>query len=272
MGVSDPTPDARRATPDTRQATPDVRARHGIPPDATLVAAFGGITPEKRIAQLFGAVSAIAERHPSLHVMLVGAEAPHYDVRAEAARWQIVDRVHITGYVPDAELARYMAAADICACLRWPTNRETSASWLRCLAAGRATIVTELAHLVDVPTIDPRGWQPLRADANAGDPVAVSIDVLDEGHSLQLALERLATDAALRARLGRRAREWWETHHQLDDMAAAYDRLIAQAIARPAPHAALPAHLLADGTDLARALGAALGVSAYVNDALGGGR
>ena len=42
---------------------------------------------------------------------------------------------------------RLSAAADICACLRWPTNRETSASWLRCLAAGRPTIVTDLAHL-----------------------------------------------------------------------------------------------------------------------------
>ena len=245
-----------------------VRARAGIPADAIVVAAFGGITPEKRIAQLFSAVSAIANRHPQLHVMLVGAEAEHFDVQALAERWHIADRVHLTGFVPDAELADYMKEADICACLRWPTNRETSASWLRCLAAGRTTIVTELAHLVDVPTVDPRGWRPLRTSADAGDPVAVSIDLLDEGHSLQLALERLAADAPLRARLGRAARAWWEAHHQLGAMADAYEGAIARATAAPVPRAWLPPHLRADGSRRARVLAQTMDVRDLVAEAL----
>jgi glycosyltransferase involved in cell wall biosynthesis len=263
MGVADP------LAGQVSRETIDIRARHAIPRDAIVVAAFGGITPEKRITQLLSAVSALADRHALLHVLLVGAEAAHYDVRAEAARWQVADRVHVTGYVRDEELPDYLLAADVCACLRWPTNRETSASWLRCLAAGRPTIITELAHLVDVPTLDPRGWQTLRAQAEDGEAVAVSIDVLDENHSLQLALERLVADGALRRRLARRAREWWHRHHRLEPMADAYERLIARAIEAPVPAVQLPAHLRADGSEYARSLGAAFGVGAYVDDALG---
>ena len=66
-----------------------------------------------------------------------------------------LDRVRVTGHVEDAEIAAYLAASDICLCLRWPTALETSASWLHCLAAHRVTVITDLAHLADVPTIDP---------------------------------------------------------------------------------------------------------------------
>src|SRR5581483_2954335 len=45
----------------------------------------------------------------------------------------------------------YLAASDVCLCLRWPTALETSAWWLRCMAAARATIVSDLAHTADVP-------------------------------------------------------------------------------------------------------------------------
>ena len=115
--------------------------------------------------------------------------------------------------------------------MRWPTSRETSASWLRCLAAGRPTISTDLVHTVDIPTLDPRNWSVL-ASPNAGTskdkrdlesetkPVGVSIDILDEDHSLTLAMRRLATDEGLRARLGANARELWQRRFRLEAMAA----------------------------------------------------
>ena len=60
--------------------------------------------------------------------------------------------------VDDAELPAYLAAADIVSCLRFPSARETSASWLRALAAGRPTFVTDLAQQASLPTLDPRSW------------------------------------------------------------------------------------------------------------------
>jgi glycosyltransferase involved in cell wall biosynthesis len=251
MGVSDPLVAAANGQ--------TIRPRYAIPEHAVLVAAFGGITPEKRIGPLIQAFSAVSQRQPSLHLMLVGAEHEHYDVRDAVRRWNITDRVHITGYVADADLPAYLAAADACACLRWPTNRETSASWLRCLAAGRPTIVTDLLHTSEVPALDPTGWMP-RAGTSA-EPVAVSIDILDEPHSLQLALDGLADDDALRQRLGRAARAWWETHHRLDRMADDYDRVIARAQSLAVPRPAMPPHLTADGSDVARKLVETFGVS-----------
>jgi hypothetical protein len=178
----------------------------------------------------------------------------------------------LTGYVADSELAEHLIAADICACLRWPTNRETSASWLRCLAAGKPTLVTELSHMIDVPTIDAQTWQPrfgafAKASAAQG-PVAISIDVLDEGHSIQLALERLARDAQLRTRLGAAARAWWEAHHRLETMADHYERVLTRAASLPAPKVSLPEHLTEDGTNTTHLLADVMGVTPAVTELL----
>jgi glycosyltransferase involved in cell wall biosynthesis len=251
MGVSEPRPQA----PDAR---PQILARHDLARDAVVIAAFGGVTPEKRIPQLLRALAAVAPRHPDAHLMLVGATAEHYDVAADADANGITERVRVTGFVADDQLPAYLEAADICACLRWPTNRETSASWLRCLSAGKATIVTELAHLAAVPTLDPRGWRRLDTLTPHREPVAVSIDPLDEDHSLQLALERLITDRPLRERLGSAALQWWQAHHRLETMADGYMEVLAAAARAPIPEPALPAHLVNDGStrldELTRAL------------------
>ncbi len=264
MGVRD-------STPQDSSAAAAVRARHNIPAEAVVVAAFGGITPEKRIPELLRAADALAAPHPELHVMLVGAAVEHFDVGAaiaqhaihlRAARFggQVGPRVHRIGFVSDADLGAYLATSDICACLRWPSNRETSASWLRCLCAGRPTIVTDLTHMGDVPTLDPRTWRVVDA-AGAGKrpPIAVSIDVLDEDHMLRLALDRLVTDRHTREALGRDARAWWEARHRLEDMASAYERVLTLARGRAAGAISLPTHLTEDGTGHARKLVTDLG-------------
>ena len=263
MGVGDP------LAADDRQAS-DVRRAHGIPNDAVVLAAFGGMTPEKRIPALLRAISTAVGRHPHLHLMLVGQPAPHYDVRAEAARWNVSDRVHITGYVSDQALSDYLRAADICACLRWPTNRETSASWLRCLAAGRVTLVTDLADLGDVPTLDPRGWRVLDTVYPAREPVAVSIDIVDEDHSLQLAIDGLIAQQSRSERVARAARAWWSERHRLPTMAEAYDRVLAVAASSPEPSIELPRHLTDNASDHGRELARALGVDDRLRDILAG--
>ncbi len=242
MGVAEPQP---------RIARPDILARHGIAENAVIVVALGGVTPEKRLGPLMKAVAAVAARAPSLHLLIVGERADHYDAMREAERLQIADRVQLTGYVPEEEVASYVAAADICSCLRWPTNRETSASWLRCAAAGKATLVTALSHLADLP------------------PIAIAIDVLDEDAALPSALETLAIDALQRSRLGGAARAWWAAHHRLEHMAADYDRALARAVASPIPSPPLPRHLRDDGTRRLCELAAPMGVSERFSDLLG---
>lgn len=253
MGVpaSAPSPDARAA----------VRARHNIPADAVVFTALGEITPEKRIPEAIRQLAAISAELPGVRLLIAGSAAGHYDARADAERLGVADRVIVAGYVPHDAIADYLEAADACLCLRWPTSRETSAAWLRCLAAGRPTIVTDLAHTADVPAYDPRSWTVLHAQATRTDdlgwpvrdePVCVSLDILDEEHSLRLAMQRLAADPRLRVRLGREALSVWARRFTLDRMVAGYRDLLERAMKTPvppAPRADLPAHFRADGTE-----------------------
>jgi glycosyltransferase involved in cell wall biosynthesis len=215
------------------------------------------MTQEKRIPQLLEAVA--ASPHLDLHVLLVGPPAAHYDVDADVRRLGIESRVHLAGYVSDADLPLYLGAADVCWCLRWPSNGETSASWLRCLAAGKPTLITALAQLRDVPalSVNASGVAPVSTNVDA---VAIAIDLVDEPRDIAHALHALASEASLRRTLGQNARARWTRLHTLPQMADAYRVAIDEAAGRPSPTLALPAHLLDDGTGAMRRILADMGV------------
>lgn len=258
MGVDGPPPAAE--SPDGA-ARARGRARLGLQPGEIAFAVLGGMTPEKRLPQILGALAALGDSDPPTRLVLIGAEASHYEVGRDAERLGVRERIVLAGWVDDKALDDCLAAVDICLCLRWPSGSETSASWLRCLAAGRPTVVTDLPQLDDIPTLVIRGtWTPSRLGANAdAAPIAVSIDLLDEDRSLAIAMRRLAADAGLRRRLGARARDWWRKHHRTVDMAADYERVLAAAADRSPP--SLPRDLLPDGSETTRALVAPFGVA-----------
>ncbi|MGE0814274.1 MAG: glycosyltransferase family 4 protein [Vicinamibacterales bacterium] len=253
MGVPDPLAPAPAAS------SSEIRRRHGVPDGAVLVGAFGGVTPEKRLPELLRAVAA-AEVPAPLHVLIVGAPAGHYDVLADAAAHGVADRVHVTGFVADADLPAYLAAVDLCACLRWPSNGETSASWWRAMAAGKATVITDLVHQPEIPVLDPRDWRPLGAREDT--PVAVAIPILDEHQALVHALEGLARSPDLRAALGAAARDYWRRGHTVDAMADGYEAVVDRALARRIPEVELPPHLVATGDERMTALLAPFGIGA----------
>jgi glycosyltransferase involved in cell wall biosynthesis len=149
MGVADPLATVR--TP-----AAEVRQRHGIPADAVVFASFGRVTPEKGLSAVLRVLAQVAPALPALRLLTAGGPAAHYDLMAEAREHGVADRVVEAGYVAEEDLASYLNAADVCLNLRWPTGRETSAAWLRCAAAGKPTIVTDLAHTTDIPSLDLR--------------------------------------------------------------------------------------------------------------------
>jgi glycosyltransferase involved in cell wall biosynthesis len=249
-----------------------VRTRYGLPETALIVGCFGGLTPEKRIPQLLAAFDTVLGGDPAAFLFLAGSAADHYDVRADLDARGLTGRAVLTGYLEsDEEMTDCIAASDIAVNLRWPTAREVSGPWLRCLAAGKPTIITDLAHLAGVPSLDPRTWTVRSSRPPGYDPdgtgqleeaVCVAVDILDEDHSLGLALRRLATDAALRETLGRAARAYWTREHAVESMLKDYRRVIPRAIDGPAPEYPLPAHLTNDGTALLRTLLAPFGMPA----------
>jgi len=233
-----------------------VRARYGIAPDAVVFGCFGGLAPDKRLPQILDAFRSVRETLPSAALLLGGEAPPHYDLQEDIARRGLRPHVIATGYVEsEDELTSLIAASDVTLNLRWPTARELSGPWLRSLAAGRCSIVSALAHLAGIPMLMASTWTPSESH-----PIAVAVDVLDEGPALAGAMRRLARDAALRERIGADARAYWEREHSYEVMVDDYRRLIPLAASLPAPSPALPAHLVDDTSSLTASLLAPLGV------------
>ena len=164
-------------------------------------------------------------------------------------------------------LPAYLAAADVCICLRWPAPRETRAAWLGCLAAGKPTIAGDLVMAADAPALDPHDWTTVGDPPASGPdgPAGVRIDVLAEDRSLAPAVARLVADAALRAELGVAARRLWRARFTIERLADGYARVIDSARLAPFDDRRLrrlPAHLRSDGTERLQATLAALGLPA----------
>jgi glycosyltransferase involved in cell wall biosynthesis len=238
---------------DIAEARAGFRHAHNIPDDALLFGVYGGLTAEKRLYESLKGLAAIRAFAPSARLLLAGEADAWIDLPGRIRETGTGDAVtHVSG-LGDADFDRAIAAADVVLNLRWPSAGETSGPWLRSLALGRPTVIIDLPHQTHVPALDPRTWrrhapcEDLSADADQR-AVTVAIDILDLNHSLQLAMRRLATDAALRARIGRAARRWWEQEHAVEKMIDGYEAAFVDASSRldPQPAAEWPSHLVPD--------------------------
>ena len=214
------------------------RVRHTleIPDDAVVFVVFGKVTPEKRIPAILNALASLRREGVNIWLLIVGD--------ADDSPAVVMPGVRTAGHVTDAEVGAYLNAADACLCLRWPTALESSASWLRCLAAARPTIITDLPHLVDIPS-----------------SVAMRVDLLNEERDLADRMRRLASDAQLRDALAQAGHSYWAAGHTLEAMAEDYERLLAAAVARSAPAPTdLPSHFDDDHSAAARDIAGHVGV------------
>ena len=240
-----------------------VRERFRIAPETILFGCFGGLSQEKRIPQILDALKAVIPYTPSVRLILGGAGMAYFDLSAEIRARDLGDRVIETGYLStDEELTDVIAASDVTLNLRWPTAREISGPWLRALAAGKPSVIVDLLQVTDVPALDPRTWTHAGGRSIDENPVTVAIDILDEDHSLRLAMRRLAGDEPLRRTLGDAARRYWIRNHSPESMRDDYERVMAAAREQPAPRPPLPMHLLESGTGLLERLLIPFGVPA----------
>jgi len=211
----------------------EARATFGIPDRAVVfgVRGEGDVvgTEARRLPQILRAFASTAARVPDTWLLVVG----DVDRRALALPEDLGRTVVVAG--PAADDRRAVAAADVWLDLRWPDHGATTDEWLTAIARGCPTITFDRASVSDAPMLDPRTWEP---PFDGRDPIGVGVDILDEDHSLRLALYRLAIDGSLRDRLGQAAREYWRQAHTVEHMAADFDRAIHRALTQPVPPAA----------------------------------
>ena len=172
---------------------------------APLFGCFGHLNESKRIPQLLGAFAEFRATHPDARLLLVGAEAPGFDL-AGRLHGLGLEGVVREDYAEEERLWSLMAACDVCVALRSPTMGETSGSAIRALVLGRPLVVSDVGAFRELP-----------------DEVALKVPVDEhEAETLAGALELLAGNDAARAAMSAAALEYVAREHDLDRVAEAY--------------------------------------------------
>ena len=178
------------------------------------ICSFGLITPDKGVERALRVLSSLRAEH-DFRYTLVGAPNSFFDVRELIRRYDLADRVTVTGHVSLEEFQRRIASADIAVNLRERTVGETSGSLCRIMAAGVAAVVSNVGWFSELP-----------------DDAVVKIDTDDCADALLRAyLKRLIEDAPLRARLGANARRHVLAEHSIEQSAAGYADFIREVVA-----------------------------------------
>src|SRR5206468_1563957 len=117
-----------------------------------LFGCFGHLTESKRIPQLLRAFAELRAAHPAARLLLVGAEAPGFDLDGRLERLGLGDEGVIREpYVEEERLWALMAACDAVVQLRAPTMGETSGSAIRTLALGKPLVVSDVGWFAELP-------------------------------------------------------------------------------------------------------------------------
>jgi glycosyltransferase involved in cell wall biosynthesis len=148
------------------------RARVGVPADAPVVLAVGGLSERKNPVGLMQAFARMrAEGHLQAHLVYVGDGPLAGTLDAEARRLGIAGQVVRTGMLPNAGVTDWMSAADVVAQVSLVEPLGVAA--LEAMASGRPVVGTTVGGLREVVPdgvagviVDPRDQQAI-ADALA---------------------------------------------------------------------------------------------------------
>ena len=124
-----------------------LRAELEIPAGAPVVVYAGTFEPYQGLSTLLAAVSRVVEAVPDAVFVLVGGEGePADEIRREAVRLKLTDRIRLLGRKPRTEIPRYLAMADLLVSPRcYGDNLPLKV--FDYLAAGRPIVATDLpAH------------------------------------------------------------------------------------------------------------------------------
>jgi glycosyltransferase involved in cell wall biosynthesis len=134
-------------------------------------------------------------RVPAARLLIVGDGPARAAVEARADTLGMRDRVVVTGRVPHDSVADYVAAMDIAVVAHDRTGVASPMKLLEYMAMAKPVVAPQLENVRDVVEDDRTGLLFTPGDVNA----------------LAAVLQRLASDPALRGRLGLSARESIET-------------------------------------------------------------
>ena len=143
-------PPMPRRVPVDAAAVHAFRARHGLG-TRPVVGVFGFVERSKRFALVIDALAALGPADVPALLIAGGPRLPEHDaivteLRADAMRAGLADRLVVTGYVPPAQVAIALDAMDVVV-VPYATEDSVSYSLHVALAQGRPVVATAVAPL-----------------------------------------------------------------------------------------------------------------------------
>jgi phosphatidylinositol alpha 1,6-mannosyltransferase len=186
---------------------PEMLRRFGLPTDRPIIIHVNRLSEEKRINVLLDAVPKL---ETPAHVALVGTGPMEAELREQAKRLHITDRVSFLGFVPDKELLELRRSAAIFAI---PSEADLqSISTLEAMACGLPVVAADAYALPELVHHEESGF------------------LFQPGDSTELAhyLNMLLCDQELRMRMGQESLKIVAAHDRskvLDEWEELYRRL-----------------------------------------------
>jgi glycosyltransferase involved in cell wall biosynthesis len=184
-------------------STGAARARLGIGPDNPVIGFVGGFQAWHGIDRLVESFAKIRRRRPASKLVLIGDGRARPLVEQKIAECGVCGDVVITGFVPQEEVPKLMAALDV-AVLPYPElPKDLWFSPLKLyeyMASGKAIVASRAGQIAEVIENGTNGLLTQPGD-------------VDE---LVRAIDEILDDQELRERLGRNAREKATAQHSWD--------------------------------------------------------
>jgi glycosyltransferase involved in cell wall biosynthesis len=175
------------------------RARLGLPGgDEPLLLSLGFVTRAKGLDVALRALARLKGGGVACRLVVAGAEDGSVDLAGLVDGAGVGDRVHVLGWVPDADFFALLRAADLLVLLRFPPAGESSGVLARALGAGLPALAYDVGPASEYPD---------------GLVEKVALSGLDPAERVAEAVKRLLADrAGLRAR-GEEARHALRRDH-----------------------------------------------------------
>jgi glycosyltransferase involved in cell wall biosynthesis len=151
-----------------------------------VITLLGYVYPRKGHGLL---IEAMRELRSNVHVVVAGGVEPHNadyleNLRDSARASGVLQRLHITGYLSEAELERYLAATDVAACPF--TTFSASGSISTWISAGKRILATDLPQVMEYNRLEPGAIETFSPYASAALAAAIQ-RLLETGANNQLA-------------------------------------------------------------------------------------
>jgi glycosyltransferase involved in cell wall biosynthesis len=173
-----------------------IREIYNIPETAIVILSVGDLVKHKNFNRVIDNIPVLLNFGVDVHCIICGEGYCEIQLKSQAKRLRIDQRVHFAGYVPERDLAGYYAACDIFAMLSSDNYEDQTIDnfgmvYLEAGYFGKPVIASRLGSVLDAVHHEENGL----------------LVNPDSGYEVLQTFNRLCQDAQLREKLGRQGKE-----------------------------------------------------------------